>query len=153
MTSAEAIEKLRRFCAYRERCHSEVRSKLLEIKVYGDQLEQVITELIKENYLNEERYARSYVRGKFKINRWGRNKIVQHLSAKHISEYCIRKAWSEIDPEEYERVLKSILRKYKETKKGLSATQLSRVLVQYAVSRGFELDIVYKVLPEVLSHK
>jgi len=96
MTNGEALVKLQHYCAYQDRCHQEVRSKLLSIKVYGDQLEQVMASLIADNYLNEERFARSFARGKYRIKKWGHNRIRQELKMKNISDYCIRKAMKEV---------------------------------------------------------
>ena len=96
-----ALIQLRKFCGYQERCHKEVRTKLLKIRVYGDDLEKVMTQLIQEDYLNEERFARSYARGKFRINHWGRYRIRIELKRKSVSEYCINRGLEEIDDEEY----------------------------------------------------
>ena len=104
MTKKEAIDKLQRFCIYRDRCHSEVRSKLLQLKVFGDDLEEVISELIRTDYLNEERFSVNYARGKYRTKNWGKNKIIQELKKRSISNYCIKKALKEIDLEnDYEK--------------------------------------------------
>ena len=95
------LDKLERYCAYQERCHHEVRSKLLKLEVYGDDLEEIISDLVQNNFLNEERFARSYARGKFRMKQWGRVRIKNELKRRHISEYCIRKAMSEIEDETY----------------------------------------------------
>ena len=107
----DALSKLQRYCAYQDRCHQEVRSKLLDLGIYGDDLEEIISDLISENFLNEERYARSYARGKFRIKRWGRMRIQQELKQRKISAYCLRKAMEEIEEEEYEQTLRTILEK------------------------------------------
>lgn len=98
---SEILLQMRSYCGYQERCHSEVRTKLLKLHVYGDDLESIIAELVRDDFLNEERYARSFARGKFRINHWGRNKIRLYLHRKDISDYCIRKGLSEIDEDEY----------------------------------------------------
>lgn len=136
------LERAKNYCAYQERCHYEVRSKLLEWKIYGDDLEEIIVELIKENFLSEERFAKAYASGKFNINQWGRNKIKMALKAKHVSEYCIRKGLEVISPEDYEKTIRNILAKRSREKKTHSPFQLS----QYLVSRGFEYGLVSKIL-------
>jgi len=136
------LERAKRYCAYQERCHSEVRSKLIEWKVYGDDLEEIIVALIEENFLNEERFAKAYVSGKFNINHWGRNKIKQGLKLKQISEYCIRKGLEVIREEEYLKTIKNLLEKRSREKKTHSSFQLS----QYLQSRGFEYNIISKVM-------
>ena len=97
----DALKKLQRYCAYQDRCHKEVRSKLLDLGVYGDELEAIIAELVTENFLNEERFARSYARGKFRMRQWGKKRIVRELKVRDISEYCIRKALLEIEEDVY----------------------------------------------------
>ena len=107
----EALAKMQRYCAYQDRCHKEVRNKLLEMKVYGDWLEEIIVELIEDNFLNEERFACSFARGKFRIKQWGRSRIRQELKQRNISAYCIRKAMEEIDEQEYLNTLKTVMQK------------------------------------------
>lgn len=102
--------KLQKYCSYQDRCHQEVRRKLLSLKIFGDELEQIMSDLIQNDYLNEERYARSFVRGKFRMKRWGRSKIRQKLYAKEVSSYCIKKGMDEIDDEEYQMMLNEIIR-------------------------------------------
>jgi len=136
------LERAKKYCAYQERCHSDVRSRLLEWKIYGDDLEEIIVALIEENFLNEERFAKAYVSGKFNMNHWGKNKISQALKAKHISDYCIRKGLEVIQDEDYIRTIKQILEKRSREKKTHSSFQLS----QYLMSRGFEYNLVSKIL-------
>jgi regulatory protein len=137
------LEKLRKYCAYQERCHQEVRSKLLSIKIYGDELEEIISELIKDNYLNEERFACAFARGKFRMKMWGRNKIKQHLQIKKITSYCVRKAMEEIDEEEYVETLDLILQKQLIKYEQLNPFVARDKAIQYAISRGYETPIVY----------
>ena len=111
----EVLFKMKKFCAYRDRCHSEVRTKLLEQKVYGDMLEEVISELIIEGYLSEDRFARSYARGKFRMNQWGKNKIIVGLKAKYIPANMIQTALTEIDEEDYLNTLQKLLEKKENT--------------------------------------
>ena len=109
MEYEKALLKLQHYCAYQDRCHQEVRTKLLDIKVYGDELENIMTDLIRDDFLNEERYAKSYCRGKFRMKKWGKNKILQGLKLKRISAYCIKKGMTEIEDDEYIGTLLSIL--------------------------------------------
>ncbi len=140
------IVKLEHYCAYRERCHQEVRNKLLKLKVYGDDLEEIMASLIENNFLSEERYARSFARGKHRMNNWGRNKIVQHLKGKGISEYCIRKAIEEIDGKEYLQSASKLANKYIETHKSLSEPALRQKCFEYMYRRGFEADVINSAL-------
>ena len=97
-----------KYCDYQERCHQEVRNKLYELGAYTSEVEQHIALLIEENLLNEERYACAVARGRFRLKKWGRVKIVQYLKLHKISAYCIKKALKEIDGDEYEKTLNKL---------------------------------------------
>lgn len=150
MTKSEAIQKLKKYCAYQERCHSEVRTKLLSYQVYGDTLEEVILDLIQEDYLNEERFACSYARGKYRIKKWGRNKIVQELKARKISKYCINKGLKEIEEEQYYVNLEEVINKYiKERKTKYAPYQLRTKTIQMAMNKGYEYELILELLPKM----
>ncbi len=140
-----ALQKLQRYCAYQDRCHQEVRSKLLELKVFGDDLEEIIAELISDNFLNEERFARSFVRGKFKMKGWGRNKITMHLKAKKVSSYCIKKGLEEIEEADYRNKIEELLTKkfasLKEEDNFIRRNKTARFVIQ----RGFEPNLVWEI--------
>ncbi len=146
ITLVEALAKAQRYCALQERCHSEMRSKLLEWGVRGDTLEQVLAELIAEGFLNEERYACAFARGKFRIKGWGRNRIEQELRLRRVSDYCIRKALAEIEDGEYRDTLEKLLRKKAADTRAGSAFELQTKLLRYAVARGFETELVFECL-------
>ncbi len=148
LSKADALVKLQRYCAYQERCHREVRSKLLELGIYGDDLEDIIASLINENFLNEERYARSFARGKFRMKQWGRSRIRSELKMREISDYCIRKALEEIEESEYLDTLRSILKKRAGQINATEGFSQKHKLAQYALSRGFEAELVWEVLKE-----
>ncbi|MBT8232591.1 MAG: RecX family transcriptional regulator [Saprospiraceae bacterium] len=145
----KALLKLQRYCAYQDRCHQEVRSKLLSIKVYGDDLEQVMSELIRDDYLNEERFAKSYSRGKFRIKKWGKVKILQGLKARHISDYCIKKGMAEIEDDEYRETIKLVLLNQMDRNTHLKPYLAKDKAIKYAISRGFETEIVYEVVKDI----
>lgn len=145
-----ALEQLKSFCAYQERCHKEVRTRLIEYQVYGDDLEDIISELISEGFLNEERFARSYTRGKFRIKKWGRLKIKKELKFKQISEYCIKKGMTEIDEEEYFDSLLSILTKKNNSSHEANIFKKRQKLISYAANRGFEYEVIDSVLKKIL---
>ncbi len=145
-TKEEALDKLQRYCVYQDRCHQEVRSKLLDLGVYGDDLENVITDLIAENFLNEERFACSYARGKFRMKRWGRIRIKQELKRRQISAYCLRKAMEEIDEEEYLKVLREMLEKKLKTVKGPNQFQRNGKAGTYAIGKGYESHLVWETI-------
>ena len=105
-TPDQALTELKRWCAMQERSHEAVRSKLYERGIYGDDMENIVATLISENFLNELRYAKSYVSGKFKINNWGRNKILAGLKMEKISSYNITIAMQTLDEDAYSNTLR-----------------------------------------------
>lgn len=141
------LKAIQRYCAYQERCHSEVRNKLLELGFRGPDLEEAIASLIADDFLNEERFARSYTRGKFRIKHWGRRKIVQELKKKKVSEYCIRKGLLEINEEDYFDILKSLSEK-KEAELGSEKNIWIRKqkVQRYLLQKGYEPDLVSELL-------
>lgn len=146
ISQLEALKKLQRYCAYQDRCHSEVRSKLLDLGIYGDELEEVIAELITDNFLNEERFARSYARGKFNIKKWGRNRIKQELKRRHITAYCLRKAMEEIDEEDYQKSLETLIRKKADQMTKPFSFQNKQKLAAFVIRKGYESNLVWEVL-------
>ncbi len=158
LTPTQARKKLEWYCAYQERCHSEVKEKLYGYGLFPNEVDQIVAYLITENFLNEERFAEAYASGKFRIKNWGKNKIKQGLKQRHISDYCIKKALNSIDGDEYYEVLKKVAEKKSKSLKevkGLSKSQKEyqkkMKLIQYLLSRGFESDLVSEVVKELMS--
>ncbi len=155
MTKEEAIVKMQRYCAYQDRCHQEVRSKLISIKIFGDWLEEVMSELIQDGYLNDERFAKNYARGKFRVKGWGKVRILRELKFRRISDYCIKKAMLEIDEEGgYEETLLNHLEKYVRLKKDkYDIYTLKTKTYAHGISKGFESPLVSKTVSELFSKK
>lgn len=131
------------YCKYQERCHSEVRNKLYELGFGKTDVEYQISELISVGVLNEERFARSFARGKWRMLKWGRVKITQQLKAKKVSDYCIKKGLSEIDSEEYEAILLKIAeKKAGELKKERSNWAKMAKMQRFLLQKGYEQDLV-----------
>jgi regulatory protein len=149
LTPQQALLKLANYCAYQERCHSEVKNKLHELGVYYNDAEQVMAELIVQNYLNEERFAKAFVGGKFRIKKWGRNKIRQELKQKQVSSYCIEQGMKEIEMDNYLEVLKDeAIAKYNNIKETNHLVKANKT-VQYLVGRGFEMDLCWDVVKQI----
>ncbi|MFZ4798486.1 MAG: regulatory protein RecX [Bacteroidia bacterium] len=149
LTLQQALLKMAHYCAYQERCHYEAKNKLAELGIYYDKADQIIAELITQNYLNEERFAKAYAGGKFRIKKWGRNKIKQELKQKQLSEYCIQQGLKEIDADDYLVTLKKeAIEKYKKVKDKNVLVKNNKT-AQYLMSRGFEGDLVWDVLKEL----
>jgi len=144
----EALIKLQKYCAYQDRCHQEVRTKLIEIGIYGDDLEEIMAHLVSDKFLNEERFARSFARGKFRMRRWGKTRIISQLRLKKISEYCIRKAMTEIDEKEYVLALVELIDKKRKSIKETDIFHIKNKIASYAVGKGFEIDLVWNILNE-----
>jgi regulatory protein len=145
-------EAIYHYCNYQPRCHKEVRNKLYELKATTPEVEEMIAELIQYKVLSEEAYARAIARGKFRIKHWGRTKIVQQLKLNKISDYCIRKGLTEIDPEEYERTLQRLTtRKWEELKKERSPVARRSKVYRYMLQKGYEADLVQDVIKELES--
>ena len=143
ISKTDALKKLQRYCAYQDRCHQEVRKKLLDLGVYGDDLEEVISDLIEEKFLDEERFARSYARGKFRMKKWGRVRILRELKQRQISAYCIRKAMEEIEDDVYMDTLVKVLEKKWNESEGLQDYQRRKKVADYGIRRGFESNLVF----------
>ena len=111
----EILENLRHYCAYRERCLQEVGAKLKDLQVKDRTSERIINELIKENFINEKRYAEVFTRGKFRINKWGKLKITAELKMRNIPEKYILAGLLEIDDDEYQKTLRSLIEKKSES--------------------------------------
>lgn len=143
LTPMQALERMRKYCAYQERSQLEVRRKLLEVGQRGNDLENILVKLIEENFLNEERFALAYARGKFRMKGWGRNRIIRELQQKGVSPYCINKAMKEIDGVDYQKTLSDTLKK-----KGATLTKGNHFAKQqqlsaFLIRKGFEQEMVW----------
>ncbi len=145
-TQTEAILKAANFCAYQERCHQEVLAKLQEWGIYGDEAAELILFLIENNYLNEERFAKAFAGGKFRVKKWGRIKIKRELKLRQISDFCIGVGLKEIDPDDYLMTLQAVLQKQIDKSKIKHPMLLKQKVFQYAMQRGYESDIIQDVL-------
>jgi len=136
-----------RYCNYQERCQKEVRNKLYENGADQDEVGQLTAELIEEGLLDEERYARAFARGRFRIKNWGRRKIVYELKQDQISEYCIRKAMTEIDEEEYMITLNRLAqKKIDELKRENNHFTRKAKLRNYLTQKGYEADLIQGII-------
>lgn len=137
--------KIEHYCAYQERCQQEVRNKLYELGGQTKDIEQIIVNLIENNFLNEERFAKAYAGGKFRIKQWGKVKIIKELKYRRISDYCIKSALKQIDEDDYILTLKNILEKKKPNYILCSPIQ-KQSLAKYAMSKGFEPNLVWAII-------
>jgi len=142
--SSFLLNKARQYCAASERCVVDVEQKLRQWKAEDITIQRIINQLEKEDFLNEERYARAFAVGKLRHNKWGRNKIIYALQRKHIPELYIQIGIGEIEDEEYLTVLKSVLSSKKIDE--VNEWKRNNKLVNYAVQKGFQADLCWKVL-------
>ena len=145
----EAVINIQKYCAFQERCHREVRTKLLDHGIYGDLLEEIIAELISNNFLDEERFARTFARGKFRMKQWGRIKIKQELKSRDVSPYSIKEAMKEIDETEYYHVLQGLIDKKQRSAVYKNQFDKQKKLTDYALSKGYEYEVISQVLSQM----
>lgn len=149
LTYRDALDAMQKYCAKQEKCQKDIRTKLIQGGIYGEDLENVLAELITDGFIDEERYARHFVSGKFKINKWGRLKIKQALEMKDISEYCIREGLKEIDEATYTEHIRHIIIKKIQSNTTDHILWDERIkLFNHLISKGYEKDIINPILDE-----
>lgn len=137
------------YCAYQERTQDEVRQRLKDWNVWGDEAEEIIGELIVENFLNEERFAKTFAGSKFRVKKWGRRKIMFELKKRKLSDYCIKAGMSEIDDEDYYETLKTLIEKKKQDYRSeKNEYKLNQKVAQFAVGKGYESTLIWEILRE-----
>lgn len=142
-TLEQALAKLQKYCAYQDRCHMDVAHKLKSMNMIPQATEQIIMTLIQEDYLNEERFAMAFVRGKFKIKKWGKVRLKTELKKRHISNYLIDKALSQISESDYLMAFEKLANKKAENLLASSKTPDQKKLIDYLMYRGWESHIIY----------
>ncbi len=148
-TVAEATKKIEHFCAYQDRCHKEVVEKLKGLGMTAQTIDHIIGHLINENYLNEERFAKSFARGKFRIKKWGKIRIVNELKARNISKFNIQSALKEIPDIDYENTLQALSQKRLQEIRETNLQKRRKKLADYLLYRGWETHLVYAKIKEL----
>lgn len=142
LTPQQALQKLKHYCAYQERCHSEVREKLFALGIWKKDQDAIIATLIEENYLNEERFAIAYAGGKYRMKQWGRQRIRYELRQKQVSDYSIKKALKQIDEDEYLQTLQKLAGERYLSLKGEQYLVRRKKTQDYLIQKGYEPDLV-----------
>jgi len=142
----DALAKAEHYCAYQERSHQEVRDKLYSYGLHSAEVEEVISKLIEENFLNEERFAMAYANGKFRMKGWGRLKIKQGLKLKRVSPKLIEIALRKLNQDDYYNKLKDILEKKNALLKESDEYKRKQKLIQFALMKGYERDLILDAL-------
>jgi regulatory protein len=149
LSPVEARQKIYAYCAYQERSHQEVKSKLFEYGLYSSEVDEILSHLVTEGFLNEERFAKAFAGGKFRIKSWGRIKITHELEARGLTANCIRSGMKEIDEADYINSLQELLQKKNKQLDGDAFTKRDK-LAKYAIQKGFESELVWKYVRELV---
>ena len=143
----KALQKIKHYCAYQERNHRETKEKLYSFGLYKNEVEQLLSQLVEENYLNEERFAIAFAGGRFRIKHWGRVKIKYELKQKNVSEYCIKIALKAIDEKDYQKKLHQLAEaKLKILKSEKNSFIKKHKLQQYLLQKGFESSLISSIV-------
>ena len=141
--------KLKQYCSYQDRCHNEVEKKLKTFDVISEVKEQIISNLISENYLNETRFCKSFVRGKFKIKNWGKRKITLELKNRKVSNYNLKEGLKEINEIDYLDKLENIFNKKLASLDHLSLINKKKKIFSFLLYRGWETNLIYEKLNQI----
>lgn len=149
LTIAEIKLKLERFCAYQERCHFDVVQKMRGMAIDSHTIGEIVVYLIQNQFLNEERFARSFARGKHRIKNWGNVRIINELKARNISQTIIKMALTEIPTEEYFTTFESLSAKIWENITEKNELKKRKKFCDYLLRKGFESQLVYEKVKEI----
>lgn len=147
----EAYLRISRYCAYQERSHKEVRNKLFSYGLFPSQVEELITRLITDGFLNEERFAKAFSGGKFRMQKWGRIKISRALEAHGVSSRCIQRGLKELEGPAYTKTLRSLLSKKLSAQKEPNVFKARQKAATYAIGKGYEPELVWELLRDLTS--
>ena len=150
-TVEEALVKLQKYCSYQDRCHKEVAQKLKEMQMISQASEQIILKLIEGNFLNEERFAMTYVRGKFRIKKWGKRRLVSELKQRQISKYIINKAINQISEDDYKTTFEVLAERKATSLLGNSKLKKKKKLADYLLYRGWESHLVHEKVNQLFN--
>ena len=149
-TVEEALLKLRNYCSYQERCHQEVRQKLIGMRMIPEAIDQIIVHLLDHNFLNEERFAKTYVSGKFRIKKWGKRRLTLELKKRDISKYNINQALNEINEGDYIETFNALAEKRLPYIKETNSFKKKKKLADYLLYRGWESHLVYDKVNQLI---
>ena len=141
--------KLKQYCSYQDRCHNEVEKKLKTFDVISEVKEQIISNLISENYLNETRFCKSFVRGKFKIKNWGKRKIILELKSRKVSNYNLKEGLKEINEIDYLDKLETLFNKKLASLDHLSLINKKKKILSFLLYRGWEANLIYEKINQI----
>jgi len=146
----EIKRKLERYCAYQDRCHKEIETKLREFVLIEEAKNQIILHLMEHDFVNEERFSKSFARGKFRIKKWGKQRIVRELKQRSVSEYNIKTALKEIDEEKYIATIYEIAERRNAIITEENPYKRKKKLSDFLMRKGYEYDLIYATIKDVL---
>tara|TARA_B100001094_G_scaffold155497_1_gene150486 strand:- start:3041 stop:3505 length:465 start_codon:yes stop_codon:yes gene_type:complete len=149
LTTKQIESKLQYYCSYQDRCHKEVIEKLKTFNIRSNESNEIISNLIKDNYLNESRFSENFVRGKFKIKNWGKVRIVRELKQRNISRYNINLGLKEIDSQEYQNKFDEIFENKLSSLENLNKIIKKKKIISYLLYRGWESNLIYSKINEI----
>lgn len=149
----EIKRKLERYCVYQDRCHKEVETKLKEFILIEEAKNQILLHLMEHDFLNEERFSKSFARGKFKIKNWGKQRIIRELKFRDISEYNIKTALKEIDEDDYLTTIDKIAVKRNSFINESDFYKRKKKLTDFLIRKGYEFDLIFSTVKKVLEKK
>lgn len=150
VTVAEALRKMEHYCAYQERCHKDVEDKLKTMRLIPEAKEKIILHLLDQNFLNEERFAKAFARGKFNIKKWGKQRIVRELKFRNISPYNVKTALKEISEKDYFETFHKLAEKKYSALTEQDKNKKRKKLVDYLLYRGWETNLIYEKVNELV---
>lgn len=148
-TVAEAKQKLEYYCSYQERCHQEVVAKLKSMQMIPQVIDTIVVHLIENNFLNEERFAISFARGKHHIKKWGKIRIVNELKFRNISKYNIEKALKEITTETYHTTFHEVAEKHWNSITERSLPKKKKKFCDFLLRKGYESHLIFEKLNDL----
>lgn len=146
LTKEEALRKIKSYCSYQERSHKEVKEKLYSYGLYKVDVEEILSNLIEDNYLNEERFAKQFAGGKFRMKQWGRKKIIYELQQKQVHKLNIKLGLKEIDEEQYLAVIQKLAEKKWKELSGVHYLARQAKTMAYLLQKGYEQQLITNVI-------
>jgi len=147
----EALAKIQRYCAYQERSHKEVKTKLYDYGLYSSQVDEILSQLITDGFLNEERFAKAYAGGKFRMKKWGKLKIKNELEFLGLTKNCIQRGLKEIEPADYSKTLKALIKKKSTEIKDENLFKKRDKVARFVMSKGYEPEMVWEYVRDLMA--
>ena len=151
-TVEEALKRMERYCSYQERCHKEVNQKLYSMYMIPEAIDQIVVKLMQDNFLNEERYAKAFVSGKFRIKKWGKQRLTRELKQKDIGKTLITMALQTITDQDYIETFDALAEKKAESIRETNVLKKGKKLADYLLYRGWESHLVYDKVNELYKY-